>query len=78
MLFTGAMVNSGEAQMEQLSCSIARSLVGRPSRPRQSEPTQFEEMIAWLDGEIEEHRNAGKTRRHHYGNSDGDLRISAD
>ena len=28
-------------------------------KPRQSEPNQFQEMIQWLDGEIEEHRNAG-------------------
>ncbi|MCE2394605.1 Gfo/Idh/MocA family oxidoreductase [Candidatus Poribacteria bacterium] len=28
--------------------------------PRQNEPNQYEEMIAWLDGEIEEHRNAGR------------------
>jgi predicted dehydrogenase len=31
--------------------------------PRQSEPNQFQEMIAWLDGEIEEHRNAGRHAR---------------
>ena len=28
--------------------------------PRQSEPTQYQEMIAWLDGDIEEHRSAGR------------------
>ncbi len=28
--------------------------------PRQGEPNQYQEMIAWLDGEIEEHRNAGR------------------
>jgi len=31
--------------------------------PRQSEPNQFQEMIAWLDGEIEEHRSAGRHGR---------------
>ncbi|MBI1925271.1 Gfo/Idh/MocA family oxidoreductase [Candidatus Poribacteria bacterium] len=31
--------------------------------PRQSEPNQFQEMIAWLDGEIEEHRSAGRHAR---------------
>jgi predicted dehydrogenase len=29
-------------------------------KPRQSEPNQFREMIAWLDGEIEEHRSSGR------------------
>ena len=28
--------------------------------PRQSEPNQFQEMLAWIEGDIEEHRNAGK------------------
>ncbi len=28
-------------------------------KPRQSEPNQYEEMIQWLDGDIEQHRNAG-------------------
>ena len=29
-------------------------------KPRQTEPNQYQEMVAWLDGEIEEHRNAGR------------------
>ena len=28
-------------------------------KPRQSEPNQYEEMIQWLDDDIEQHRNAG-------------------
>lgn len=28
--------------------------------PRQSEPNQFTEMLAWLEGEVDEHRNAGR------------------
>ena len=28
-------------------------------KPRQSEPNQYEEMIHWLDDDIEQHRNAG-------------------
>ena len=31
--------------------------------PRQSEPNQFQEMLAWMEGEIEEHRNAGRHGR---------------
>ena len=29
-------------------------------KPRQSEPNQFTEMLAWIEGEIDEHRNAGR------------------
>lgn len=29
-------------------------------KPRQGEPNQYSEMLAWLEGDIEEHRNAGR------------------
>lgn len=29
-------------------------------KPRQSEPNQFTEMLAWIEGEVDEHRNAGR------------------
>ena len=28
--------------------------------PRQSEPNQYQEMIAWIDGEVEEHRSSAR------------------
>ncbi|MCG9126845.1 Gfo/Idh/MocA family oxidoreductase [Candidatus Poribacteria bacterium] len=29
-------------------------------KPRQNEPNQFTEMLAWMEGEVDEHRNAGR------------------
>ena len=28
--------------------------------PRQDEPNQFDEMLAWIEGDVDEHRNAGR------------------
>lgn len=38
----------------------SRSAGWQQITPRQSEPNQFQEFIQWLDGEIDEHRNAGR------------------
>ena len=53
----GQLRRGGEGTIELLN---SKATGWQTIKPRQSEPNQFTEMLAWIEGDIDEHRNAGK------------------
>ena len=53
----GQLRRGGDGTIELLNSKAAG---WQTIKSRQSEPNQFNEMLAWIEGEIDEHRNAGR------------------